>query len=122
VSISGLRAQLEDAVSRASVADLPTLVGELERAKALAYGKLMSTHHGTLSDYLTVAEVVVRLRLSRARVYELIRAGALPAVRMGRRGLRIRAGDLARWEQRPTIPVDTVISRVLNHSCVRQRP
>lgn len=48
--------------------------------------------------WLTVAEVAAQLRMSRAGVYRLIRAGRLPAYRVGAvRGLRVNEDELARY-------------------------
>ncbi len=50
--------------------------------------------------FLTVAEVARSLRVSTMTVYRIIKAGELPAVRVGR-GYRIRPDDLRRYlEQR----------------------
>jgi excisionase family DNA binding protein len=53
-----------------------------------------------MGGFLTVAEVARSLRVSNMTVYRIIRAGDLPAVRVGR-GYRIRAEDVRRYlEQR----------------------
>lgn len=46
--------------------------------------------------FATVAEVAKRLRVSNMTVYRLVKAGQLPAVRVGR-GYRIRETDLQRY-------------------------
>jgi excisionase family DNA binding protein len=47
---------------------------------------------------MTVPEVADRLRLSRGRVYELIRGGIVPAVRLGDRGsIRVKSDRLESW-------------------------
>ena len=48
--------------------------------------------------FLTVAEFAALLRCDRKTVYEEIRLGRLPAVRLGRI-LRIPAGMVSLWEQ-----------------------
>ena len=54
----------------------------------------------SMGGFLTVAEVARSLRVSNMTVYRIIRAGDLPAVRVGR-GYRIRAEDVRRYlEQR----------------------
>lgn len=121
MNLATLRATLEDVVSRASLVELPTVVGEFERAKAMAYAKLVPAHGDSQSDYLTVGEVVDRLRLSRARVYELIRCGNLPVVKWGTRGTRIRRADLEQWEKRPKVAVAVAISTMLKSSRDRRR-
>ena len=46
---------------------------------------------------LKVPEVAELLRLSRSQAYALIRAGEIPAVRIGRHGLRVNAELLTSW-------------------------
>lgn len=46
--------------------------------------------------FATVAEVARRLRVSNMTVYRLVKAGQLPAVRVGR-GYRIREEDVLRY-------------------------
>jgi putative molybdopterin biosynthesis protein len=45
---------------------------------------------------LTASEVAQLLRVRTARVYELIRRGLLPSVRIGRQ-VRVPLADLSRW-------------------------
>ena len=47
-------------------------------------------------QYVTVAEVAARLRVSNMTVYRLVQSGNLPAVRVGR-SYRILAADVERW-------------------------
>ena len=50
--------------------------------------------------FLTVAEVARTLRVSNMTVYRLVKAGDIPAVRVGR-GYRLREDDVRRYlEQR----------------------
>lgn len=46
--------------------------------------------------FATVAEVAKQLRVSNMTVYRLVKAGQLPAVRVGR-GYRIREQDVVRY-------------------------
>lgn len=48
--------------------------------------------------FATVAEVAKQLRVSNMTVYRLVKAGQLPAVRVGR-GYRIREQDVVRYLQ-----------------------
>ena len=48
--------------------------------------------------FATVAEVAKQLRVSNMTVYRLVKAGQLPAVRVGR-GYRIREQDVLRYLQ-----------------------
>ncbi len=45
---------------------------------------------------LTIPEVAARLRVSRARAYQLAREGLIPIVRLGRQ-LRVEEGALRAW-------------------------
>jgi excisionase family DNA binding protein len=51
--------------------------------------------HDAVGRLLTVREVAARLRVSRATVYRLVRAGALPVLRVSN-AIRIPAAALAR--------------------------
>lgn len=53
-------------------------------------------------ELLTVEEVARRLSMSRQGVWSLIRSGALPAVRISPRRLRVHPGDLEKWVERRT--------------------
>jgi excisionase family DNA binding protein len=46
---------------------------------------------------LTVSEVAEILKVSRARTYELIRRQLLPAVKVGRRQIRVSEQSLRDW-------------------------
>ncbi|MFB3738722.1 MAG: helix-turn-helix domain-containing protein [Candidatus Velamenicoccus archaeovorus] len=47
-----------------------------------------------LPELLTVPEVAKVLRRSRSSTYELLKAGEIPAVKIGRRGVRVRRESL----------------------------
>jgi excisionase family DNA binding protein len=60
-------------------------------------GRLSNGHpSGQAADdrIYIVDQVAEHLQLQRARVYELIRLGDLPAVKIGTRQVRVRASDL----------------------------
>lgn len=46
--------------------------------------------------FYTVPEIADIVRLSRARIYEAVRTGLLPAVRIGRQ-VRIEEGAFVQW-------------------------
>ncbi len=48
-------------------------------------------------NLLTVGEVAERLNCSRELVYKRIESGALPAIRIGPRGLRVDPRDLGAY-------------------------
>jgi excisionase family DNA binding protein len=47
-------------------------------------------------EFLTAHDVSVLLRVTRARVYELIRLGIVPAIRLGRQ-VRVSSQQLRDW-------------------------
>ena len=46
---------------------------------------------------LTATEVAQKLRVSRARVYELVRRKLIPSVQIGQRQVRFEEGALSGW-------------------------
>jgi excisionase family DNA binding protein len=46
------------------------------------------------ASWMTVPEMAEELRIPRTRAYELIQAGALPAVRLGERSIRVHRQEL----------------------------
>lgn len=54
-------------------------------------------------NYMTVAEVAGDLRVDESTVRRLIRAGQLPATRVGRQ-YRIAPADLAEYKKRSEVP------------------
>lgn len=55
-----------------------------------------SDNSPTIGRFLTVAEVARQLRVSNMTVYRLIKAGQMPAVRIGR-GFRLREEDVRKY-------------------------
>jgi putative molybdopterin biosynthesis protein len=47
--------------------------------------------------WLTVPETAAELKIPRSRAYELIARGALPAVRIGERSIRVNRQELERF-------------------------
>lgn len=56
-------------------------------------------------ELLTVDEASRLLRVGRHKVYEMVRAGDIPAIRLGR-SLRIPAGSLVRMVDAASLPRD----------------
>ena len=56
-------------------------------------------------SWLTVPEVARELKIPRTRAYMLISEGALPAVRIGERSIRVHRGELEKFllEQRRVV-------------------
>ncbi len=48
-------------------------------------------------SWLTVPEVARELKIPRTRAYMLISEGALPAVRIGERSIRVHRGELEKF-------------------------
>lgn len=55
-----------------------------------------SSGPGTEPEFMTVAEVATRMRVSKMTVYRLLHGGELPAVRVGR-SFRVREDDVEEY-------------------------
>lgn len=89
---------LEAAVSSAPMAELPGLLGLIEKVKALGWGRMLAgqpTGHQE-DELLTIPEVAKRLKLSPYRVYELSRQGVLKSIRLGK-SVRVKPEDVAAY-------------------------
>ncbi len=111
--LPNLLVAVERAASEASYAEVPALLGELERVRATLWARLMApqTPQGPAPAskgdqlLLTVPTVAVRLAVRPARVYEMIRRNQMPVVRLGKH-VRVPASGLQTWlEQREQKPV-----------------
>ena len=96
--------------------DLPEILGELERTRAALWLRMLPSSDreicaGQVSPALmTVSEVARILRFSCGHVYELVRTGALTAIRIGR-AVRIPAEALSKWQAaHRTLQLDEVNS------------
>ena len=54
-------------------------------------------------DILTVPEVAKYLRMSKSKVYEMVKQKEIPSIRIGR-NIRIREADFMRWLDKKTQP------------------
>jgi excisionase family DNA binding protein len=52
---------------------------------------------GERRGWLTVPQVADELHIPRTRAYELIACGELPAVRIGKRSIRVNRGELQQF-------------------------
>ena len=91
-----------NAIEAAAVDDAPGVLGELARWQAIVLaryvGRAPAPRAVPIPDaLLTVRDVATRLHVPPQHVYALIRTGDLPALRCGKKYLRIDPGDLARW-------------------------
>ncbi len=106
--------QLKDLVDHLKVAalgvaphEIPAALGNLEAVKAELWARLMTARdgrqqmHETADDdrLLTVTQVARILSLRPQYLYELLRQGRFPAVRVGKY-VRIHAKDLQGWIDR----------------------
>ena len=98
-----LLASLETLIQDADQENCAALIGELEKMKALAWGRIMarpSAHPNSQNnDLLTMAEAATRLSIPESRAYELARQGKLPAVRIGKY-VRVSVQALAEYQTR----------------------
>ncbi len=95
--LSATLAALEQAVNSAPAEACPSLIGELERLKALAWGKLVTgTVPANGDDLLTIPEVAQRLKVSAYRAYELARRGLFPSIRLGK-SVRVKPSAVAQF-------------------------
>jgi excisionase family DNA binding protein len=94
---------LEDVLNQLPLSAYPALVGELERLKLVAVGRLMAhspaVNPGQERDLLTIPEVAKRLRISEYRAYELARHGILQSIRLGR-SVRVKSSAVGEYLMR----------------------
>lgn len=90
-SARDLLRQVEAALPAASPAELPEILGTVERIKARAYERLIV--RSSEDRFLSLPEVARRLGLRVERVREMSRRGELPTVVMGGRR-KVRASRL----------------------------
>lgn len=89
---------LEAVVSSAPVAQLPALLGLLEKAKAMGWGRMLAEkQHGDEERLLTASDVAERLQLSEYRVRELIHQGRIKRAPLDGRTVRVKPSDLAAY-------------------------
>lgn len=91
-----LVAALEQVVEAVPVADLPALLGALEKIKVIGWGRTMHGPHTGQEEHhlLTIPEVAKRLKVSEYRAYELARQGSLKSVRLGK-SVRVKSSAMA---------------------------
>lgn len=89
---------LEVAVSSSPVAELPGLLGLLEKVKAMGWGRMLAEkQHGDEERLLTASDVAERLQLSEYRVRELIHQGRIKRVPLDGKAVRVKPSDLAAY-------------------------
>lgn len=95
-------AQVDRLIEQAAPGDLPTLAAILSTRVGMAAARMLEAKHEPVASeengsLLTVPETAKRLRLRTQRVYELIRQGELPHVRIGPNQIRVSLPALTRW-------------------------
>lgn len=98
------REQLQAAVAEAPREEIPALVGILAAAHAEALARLMSAPSASVAgnvELLTVQDAAERLTVKPSHVYDQIRRGELPSVRVGKY-VRVPAAALAEHMRRRT--------------------
>lgn len=95
--------ELEHSIQDLSSEECPVLLGDLERLKAMAWGKIVARQadnsQGEGAGLLTMTEAATRLSIPESRAYELARQGRLPAVRIGKY-VRVSLQALAEYQAR----------------------
>ena len=93
---------LDRLIAEAEPADLPALAMALSARVSVATARLLEVPTAPQSaarnrHLLTVAEAAARLKIRKARAYELIRQGHLPCIRVGVNQIRVSEAALAKW-------------------------
>ena len=103
MEVCTLIALLEEAAAQGKVVDIPGLLGELERLKALLWSRMVTVSCRAMShqlpdtaSLLTLPQVAMRLAIPEGRAYELARQGILPTVRVGKY-VRVPLGEFETW-------------------------
>lgn len=98
---------LEVAISAVPLAEIPGLLGHLERLKAVSLLRMIEApqHEHAVGELLTVPQAAKRLKISTYRTYEMCRNGELKAIRVGkpdkkRQSVRVRPEDLVAYIDR----------------------
>jgi hypothetical protein len=100
--MNSVLAAVEKALSEAALDQLPTILGELERLKILAWQRVIASQaQGKPTDeregLLTIPQTAIRLNIPQTRAYELTRQrGGFPVVRIGKY-LRVNPVALEGW-------------------------
>jgi len=95
---------VESAVASAPLADLPMVLGLLEKVKAMGWGRLITeSPHGKKepakeSALLTAAQVAERLNVPKSFVYEAARQHQLKPVRLGKKYVRFTEDEVTEYQ------------------------
>ena len=95
--------EIDHLIAQAEPEHLPALSAALAARSGMIAARLLQasrepeTPEKSSERLMTVSEVASRLVLRPARVYELVRQGDLPVIRIGPNQLRISENALAKW-------------------------
>ena len=95
-------AQVDRLIEQAAPGELPALAAALSARAGTAAARLLEAPPeprpaATNGYLLTVAELATRLKIAKARAYELIRQGNLPCIRVGVNQIRVSEATLTKW-------------------------
>ncbi len=98
--------ELQEILPEIPKPDLPVLLGELERLKALTWHRMMSETYtpqsGAAQTLLTMKDVASQLNIPLSCAYDLARQGKLLSIRVGvnDKYVRVRVEDLEKYKSR----------------------
>ena len=94
-----LLTSFETLIQHADRDDCAVLIGELERMKALAWGKILAGPAPVVREVeavLTVPQVAQQLNMSAYRIYELCRTGNLQSYKCGK-SVRVKPSAVSEY-------------------------
>ena len=96
---SSLITAIEHGLDELTSSDYPTLLGQLERLKALVWSKMVQAdgHAETGKALLTMTQAARELNIPKSKAYELARQHRLPSVRIGKY-VRVHPDQLAEYK------------------------
>jgi len=78
-------AKLSESLEEIPRSELPLVLGELERIKAVIWTQFMTSDKNQPNEaFLDMSDVALRLKIPVSRAYELVRQGKLRGVRVGK--------------------------------------
>ena len=93
--------QVDRLIEETRPEDIPALSMALSARVSVATARLLEAlpepQPVAVNGLLTVAELATRLKIGKARAYELIRQGNLPCIRVGANQIRVSEATLTKW-------------------------
>lgn len=108
---------LEVAISSVPIAELPGLLGLLEKVKAMGWGRMLAVPSNGRAemDLLTAPDIAKLLKISEYKAYDLIRQGEIKKTSIGD-SVRVKPSDLATYIDRNRDCAETAIVSILGGS------